>query len=197
MLVATSAPTDAGGDSSAPMPRRGRAFLARAFISFSRKRKAEEAPVDIADAIASPLKKSSSVKRSASWRQKNTKKELPVEEAAGPAVRIAVRVRPFNKREKDLNSACCVLMPGEGKLSNRLTAQRGSSNSITLIGPTMASRLHQSMEGYPTAAKGLSPTQTRTSCLRTLAGRSCPSAGLASMRASLPMVRRVRANLTP
>ena len=115
MLVATSTPTNAGGDSSAPMPRRNRAFLARAFISFSRKRKAEEAPVDIADDI--PLKKSSSsVKRSASWRQKNTKKELPVEEAAGPAVRIAVRVRPFNKREKDLNSACCVLMPGEGKV---------------------------------------------------------------------------------
>jgi hypothetical protein len=36
------------------------------------------------------------------------------EEAGG--IRIAVRVRPFNKREAELRSECCVSMPGGGKV---------------------------------------------------------------------------------
>lgn len=39
-----------------------------------------------------------------------TKEKVPVGSEKSEAVRVAVRVRPFNKREIDLNTKCCIEM---------------------------------------------------------------------------------------
>ena len=112
------------------------------------------------------------------------------EESAGDAnatgsIRIAIRVRPFNKREKDLKSACVMQMHGaqlepEGSdlsfisVPERRTglvmawwswrdptgSRQENFSLITPTGRTTAIRA-MSMECFATMEKELIPTQTR------------------------------------
>jgi hypothetical protein len=58
----------------------------------------------------------------------------PRTSSAATTVRVAVRVRPFNDREKDLNAICCVEMDGPCTVIRDLESRKDATSLSALMG---------------------------------------------------------------